>query len=396
MYKKIVKYAIRILMWVLYPIGYLIKRDDKIWLFGGYSGFTDNTRYLFETACHDNDIRNIWISDDKIIVDILKKKGFEVYHKRSIKGIYYCYKAKVYIYSNYVSTINFYTSAGATLVNLWHGTPLKKIEYDIKQKPLFSYFKGAGLFVRLLIPEKHIKCDLILSPSLFVYDYSFRSAFRVFDKQRVIIADPPRISYLLSKHKEKNIKRNERNIAYSRRFLYAPTWRDDGSDFIKISGLDFYKLDLFLSKNNSSLYIRLHPNTKLNVDLKKLKHIFMVDIHEPTEESMLKSDCLITDYSSIYFDYLYLDKPIIFFPFDLKEYTSARELYLDYNEVTPGAKVFNQDSLLCEMEKLLNGFDSWREIRACVASKFCSLERRDDIYIIKRIKGYINDTKTDI
>ncbi|MDA8496213.1 hypothetical protein NNN99_23130, partial [Kluyvera georgiana] len=97
MYKKIVKYAIRILMWVLYPIGYLIKRDDKIWLFGGYSGFTDNTRYLFETACHDNDIRNIWISDDKIIVDILKKKGFEVYHKRSIKGIYYCYKAKVYI-----------------------------------------------------------------------------------------------------------------------------------------------------------------------------------------------------------------------------------------------------------------------------------------------------------
>ncbi|EHY5574492.1 CDP-glycerol glycerophosphotransferase family protein, partial [Escherichia coli] len=105
-----------------------------------------------------------------------------------------CYIAKVYIYSNYVSTINFYTSAGAVLVNLWHGTPLKKIEYDISKSPLFNYFKGASFIIKILMPEKHKKCNFILAPSQFVYDYSFKSAFRVYDMQYAIIADPPRIS----------------------------------------------------------------------------------------------------------------------------------------------------------------------------------------------------------
>lgn len=48
--QKILKYIMKLMMWSIYPIGFLIKRDKSIWLFGSYSGFTDNSRYLFEST----------------------------------------------------------------------------------------------------------------------------------------------------------------------------------------------------------------------------------------------------------------------------------------------------------------------------------------------------------
>lgn len=388
--KKIVKYGVKLISWVAYPLGLLFKRDKKIWLFGGYNGFTDNSRYLFESINRHSDIRCIWITEDKKTLKKITDIGYEAYYKKSIKGIILCYKAKVYIYSNYVSTINFYTSAGSVLVNLWHGTPLKKIEYDIKKKPLYNYFKNAGLFYKLLMPEKHARCDILLAPSHFVYEYAFKNAFRVYNKNNVIIADPPRISALIDKEKEYKII-NSSETQTTKTFLYAPTWRDDCSDFIKKSGLDFSKLNIFLSKNNAFLQIRLHANTKLDIDISKLTNINIIDNEEPVEESMLKSDFLITDYSSIFFDYLYLDRPIIFFPFDYNEYISSRDMYLNYDCVIPGPKVYKQDDLMCEMLKMLRGEDLYYELRKTITNKFCSLERRDDIYIMKKIEVYIND-----
>ncbi|WP_407731294.1 CDP-glycerol glycerophosphotransferase family protein [Pseudocitrobacter faecalis] len=384
--KKVFKYGVKLVSWLAYPLGFLFPRNKQIWLFGGYNGYNDNTRYLFESANNNESIRCIWISDDKKIITLISNKGYEAYHKRSVRGIFFCYFSKVYLYSNYVSTINFYTSAGATLVNLWHGTPLKKIEYDIKKKPLFNYFKGANLFYKLLMPEKHKKCDVLLAPSNFVYEYSFKNAFRIYDKKNVIIADPPRISSLIDKGNKTVSVKKETKI-----FLYAPTWRDNSSDFIHVSGLNFSVLDSFLSENDSILELRLHANTNIKVDLENYKNIRIIDNKEPAEESMLRSDFLITDYSSIYFDYLYLDKPVIFFPFDYDEYLSSRDMYLHYDDVIAGAKVYDQNALIYEMNKLLKGDDQYVELRKIIAEKFCSLERRNDLYIIEKIKEYINE-----
>ncbi|MCS3601273.1 CDP-glycerol glycerophosphotransferase (TagB/SpsB family) [Buttiauxella sp. BIGb0471] len=388
--KKAIKYGIKLISWLAYPVGLFFKRNKRIWLFGGYNGFTDNSRYFFESINKYSDIRCVWITDDKKTLRIIRDAGYEAYHKKSIKGIMLCYMAKVYIYSNYVSTINFYTSAGATLVNLWHGTPLKKIEYDIMKKPLNNFFNNAGLFYKLLMPEYHKRCDILLAPSDFVYEYFFKSAFRAYDENNVIIADPPRISALIDKEKEYKII-GSCNVQKIKTFLYAPTWRDDGSDFIKKSGLNFSTLNDLLSKNNALLQIRLHANTKLDIDITMLTNIFIIDNGETAEESMLKSDFLITDYSSIFFDYLYLDRPIIFFPFDYNEYLSSRDIYLNYNDIVPGVKVYNQEDLISEMLKMLKGDDGYYDVRKNITNKFCSLERRDDLYIMKEIEERINE-----
>lgn len=387
---KIIKYGMKLISWLAYPVGLLFKRDKRIWLFGGYNGFTDNSRYFFESMNTHSDIRCVWIAGDEKTLRIIREMGFEVYHKKSIKGIMLCYKAKVYIYSNYASTINVYTSAGATLVNLWHGTPLKKIEYDITKKPLSNYFNNAGMFNKLLMPEYHMRCDILLAPSVFVYEYSFKRAFRVYDKNNVIIADPPRISALIDKAHEYKII-NSCEVQAPKTFLYAPTWRDDCSDFIKKSGLNFSRLNDVLSKNNALLQLRLHANTKLDIDISMFTNIIIIDNGETAEESMLKSDFLITDYSSIFFDYLYLDRPIIFFPFDYNDYISSREMYLNYNYLVPGVKVYNQEGLICEMLKMLKGDDEYSDVRKKITNKFCSLKRRDDIYIMRKIEEYVNE-----
>lgn len=79
----------KLMMWSIYPIGFLIKRDKSIWLFGSYSGFTDNSRYLFESTTKKNDVRCIWISDD---IKLIKKLDVKV--MRHITNIV----LKVYIF----------------------------------------------------------------------------------------------------------------------------------------------------------------------------------------------------------------------------------------------------------------------------------------------------------
>ena len=94
------------------------------------------------------------------------------------------------------------------------------------------------------------------------------------------------------------------------------------------------------------------------------------------------ADVLITDYSSIYFDYLLLDRPIIFFDYDLKEYLNdSRELYFDYDEFTPGEKVSNYHELKKAIFKSVNsdkeyttGYSEFRKkIRAKVFEEEMSL-----------------------
>lgn len=88
------------------------------------------------------------------------------------------------------------------------------------------------------------------------------------------------------------------------------------------------------------------------------------------------SDYLITDYSSIYFDYLLLNKEIIFYPFDYTEYVNEdRKLYFDYDEITPGEKVYTFEKLLDTLS-ILNNLDFSKE-REQIKNKFWRFQDGD-------------------
>lgn len=365
-----------------YPIYFLsgfIPRNANIWVFGSFGVFNDNSRYLYQYINENKltNIKAIWISDNDDSLQEARQYG-EAFHPLSIKGLYYSLIAKVYVHSNYLSTINFYTSRNALKVNLWHGVPLKKIEFDINTKPLSDVFKNASFLSKILRPHTQIKTDLLLSPSAFVTDYSYKSAFRLSEKN-IIHAQQPRVTFL------KNLMADKKEYSsYNKVFLYAPTWRDVDNDFFLIAGFDLDLLNKLMIKNNSLFCIKFHSQTKFSIDVSKFSNIQFLDNTIDPIKFMRISDCLITDYSSIFIDYLVLNKPIIYFCFDLDEYQNSREFYFNYDDIILGDKVKTFDSLIKSILNVLKDIDLYSEQRALLLDKFNDTENGND-YIINSI-----------
>ncbi|SIQ65528.1 CDP-glycerol glycerophosphotransferase family protein [Aeromonas hydrophila] len=384
--KTIFQIVSRCLQFIVYGFSFLIPRDKKTWVFGSFGTYNDNSRYLFEYVIKEHkEIRAIWISSDDQSVLLASRYG-EAYQRNSFKGLYYALRAKVYIYAAYTRDICWYASGGAYKVNLWHGIPLKKIEFDIRTPPLVNVFHNANLVAHFKHPHAHIRHNLVLSPSQYVYEYSFKSAFRLRSEAEIVISQYPRVTKIEELAKTASVHTDgQQRIT----FLYAPTWRDSGGDFIASSGIDFDALERLLTTFDAKLVVKLHPATKIACDLSQYQHIVMANNKLDPCELMAQADCLITDYSSMYFDYMVLDRPIIFFAFDKDEYLKEREFYLEYDDNTPGVKTFDFESLLCAMRNICIGDDSYNGLRQVLMSKFMSNEKEGNLIIVDNIKETI-------
>ncbi|WP_439287244.1 CDP-glycerol glycerophosphotransferase family protein [Lonepinella sp. BR2357] len=364
----------------LYFVSFFTRRNSNIWVFGSFGVFNDNSRYLYEYVINeDKKVRAIWISKNKDSVKEARKFG-EAYDTYSLKGVYYSLIAKVYIFSAYISEINFFTSANVIKVNLWHGIPLKKIEFDITTQPLVNLFRDASLLRKIVAPATQVKYDLLLSPAQYVSDYAFKSAFRISDNN-IVIAQCPRVTHL-----QKCEPLDEYGI-YNKVFLYAPTWRDDGRDFFKQSKLDFQELNNLMLKMNSIFLVKLHSATKITLDVSKFSNIKLVNNMLDPIRLMKTADCLITDYSSIYLDYLVLNRPIIHFCFDLDDYSRNREMYFDYESAVCGSVVRDFEELMQTLNRIENIPMNW-ETRTKFLSSSSDASNGNQV-IVNRIKSLL-------
>lgn len=353
---------------VYFVVG-LVPRDKKIWAIGSFGVFNDNSRHFYLHLVNNptDNIRPIWLSKNRDSVDLAREHG-EAYHLYSIRGMYFAVRAKVYVFSCYVTDIAFAPSRGSFKVNLWHGTPIKKIEFDIKSPPLSKYFDNPCIWIKIQQPRLYINYDLFISPSKYATDLIFKSAFK--NHSEIFEAEFPRVSYLKEKLK------NHEYQAYDFVFLYTPTWRELANDFLQESGIDFVDLNNFLKARNAVFLLKLHPNTQIEFDLSVYSHIRRLNNQYDVAEALKVSDCLITDYSSIYFDYLVLDRPIVFFNFDYDEYIVGRDFYIDYEKDVPGDKVSDYRQLKLVMADILNGGDSYKTSRAIIASQFLTEDNK--------------------
>lgn len=370
----------------LYFISGFVPRNKNIWVFGSFGIFNDNSRYLYQYIVNNPQlgIEPIWISSNTQSVEEASQYG-KAYRKISLKGLYYSLIAKVYIFSSYVSDINFFTSRNAITVNLWHGIPLKKIEFDIRTEPLVKVFHQANIVRKIVSPAIHMtKYDFVLSPSQYVADYSFKSAFRIKD-ENIIVAGYPRVSYL---------KECEPLVEYQRFnkvFLYAPTWRDDGRNFLAQAQFDFLKLNNLMQESNSIFLMKLHSATKLDVDLSSCENLKLLPNNIDPMRLMKSADCLITDYSSIYLDYLVLDRPIIHFCFDLVDYLKNREMYFDYKMVVAGDVVESFEMLMKIISDILsNTYNDQKKQREFQCNKFFLDSHKSNNFIINEIISGFN------
>lgn len=364
-------YLLRIFLWPIYFLSGLFKRDENIILFGSLNGtrFADNPKYLFLylNAFHKGKRRYIWISRVKKIVTLLQKKGFESYYLYSLKGIYFLLRSKYYVYDHHTSDIFFWMSRGCEKINLWHGIPLKKIENDMG---VYSkYFCASTLkkyIYKIVGPWIYESHDFVLTTSKFLVPI-FRSAFKINSKKIIISNYPRNIALLKSFNGEeiglsiqnfytiKEKKQNSFKIVF-----YLPTFRDNTEDnFYKI--IDFDLLKKFCKKNKIIFLMKPHPLAKFNSNFLENEFIFLLNKYEDIYPYLRLSDILITDYSSVFFDYYLTKRPVIFFPYDLDEYLSKnRQMYFKYNDVCIGWKAYNFKELLICIENALNSPNFYR------------------------------------
>ena len=348
---KSIKYLPKLINLLMFPIScllYVIPRKKKNWIFGSGVGmnFSDNSKYLFLYCSLEKEINCYWITKNKDLVENLRNDGLKAYYKYSIMGLWLSISSKVYIYDSRTGCINHFTSIGAYKVSLWHGSPLKTIDRDITVKNNAFYIGNHtwGLkryLVRIIMPEWFVVADLMIATSDKVKGY-FYSAF---GSKKIEVTGYPRNDIISDPNLYRKNLVFEHNIIDSistkKTILYAPTFRDTDR-FERETPIEWQRLNNLLKKNDTTFLIKLHRHDYSIAMKENYSHIRVLENESDMYPLFSKVDLLITDYSSIFFDFLLTDKPVLFYPYDLDDYlTMDRSMYDEYDTVTPGYKVYD-------------------------------------------------------
>ena len=359
--KKLFVYNVNLL---LYWISKLIPKDEKIWIFGAWFGdkYGDNSKYLFEYILKNHpELRAVWITRNIDVIRELQSKGCEVYLMYSWKAIVLGLRAKysIFVQSNMTDCMPFLNNGKTFNIQLWHGIPLKKIGYD------------DVLFTK---KEKVNKNKELLFPFLREY-YHFIPASSLEDKKHLATAFKNQNIKITGYPRNDNLFNNKESSIST--ITYLPTFRDNvGSSVDLFSEFNFNveKWNQKLEELSMRLNIKMHPVNKPNHKLLKIflqyKNINFLD-NVDASEILTTTNILITDYSSVYFDFLLTDRPIIFTPFDYEKYIiKDRELYYNYDEVTPGPKCKNWNEVLESIEKFKKDSTLYAKERKIVKDRF--------------------------
>lgn len=366
--KKYILDLFNIFGFIIFAISFFIPRKKNIWVFGSWSGkrFSDNAKYLYlYISKNKKNIDPIWISKDRSIIKKLRHDKYKAYYAYEPMGIYYNLRARYIFTDSYLYSVNFWCCGGAVIVQLWHGIPLKKIEYDTNL-PWYN-----NIFIKYLFfymrPWLYKRYDYIISSSNYFVDI-FASAFHT-KRENIIVTGYPRNDLIFNYINGSDLPDEDiydMLIKIKRKLIfYVPTFRDTSynadNKFNNI--IDVNILNEYLKQKDIFFIVKLHPIVNIRPKCDHDRIIFLpnnFDIYP----ILRYIDILITDYSSIYFDFLLTNKPIIFYPYDIEQYLKIdREMYFDYGEFTPGPKVFNFEDLLCCIDIFIEGSDEFVESR---------------------------------
>lgn len=372
-YNKIFRILAFPLSFLLSILSMIFPKDKSIWVFGAWFGqrYSDNSRYLFEYVCMNKpEIRAVWLTRNRKIADGIERTGREVYTVNSLKGFWVALRAASVFISSDMIDINPAACNGALKVQIWHGIPLKKIglDYKIPGTPDYPFYLR---ILKKIWWKMFYRYDLVISSSPIVSE-RFATAFGV-RKERILLTGYPRNDVILSGNTPRVDAFEELRTRWNadKVVFYAPTFRGqrgDGRDLF--CGLDMQKLKKSLISHNAAFFIKLHfvqrdQTTLSNSEINQYHmHLFSEEEAPDINYLLPHTDLLITDYSSVYFDYLLLNRPIIFTPFDIENYnTLDREFYEDYDQATPGPKCRNWEEVIKTLDDILNGNDMYRQSR---------------------------------
>lgn len=356
-----VKFLINMVVaFILYPFNKNKFKGKNIWLIGGHAGdiYNDNSKFFYEYMLKNHkDVEIYWVinKESKVFDKIPGKKLI----RGSVKNYLYYYNAKAIVFShapsadiapyNFVVPVLNAFHKNTVKVYLNHGTISFK-----KRKPMDGRLKN--IIDNLLKSYNVVTASSEFEENVMVNEWGM-------DKDNVCIVGNARYD---------NLPTDE--VAQTRDILYTPTWRD----WIKFDGENFTKSDYFINIMNflnDEKLNKILEEKDINIKfyLHHLMHEFIDDIREnitgkriifldkgvTLADEIRKSSANITDYSSVAIDFLYMNRPILFYQFDIDEYKEKIDSYIDLDNEIFGSLAYTKDEAV---DKLIEIIDNDFEI----------------------------------
>lgn len=327
----------------------------KTIIFESFHGkqFSDNPRAIFEYMLEKYpDYELIW-SVDRRHTKIFEQKGLTYVKRFSPTWIVILARARYWVINSRLP-LWIPKPKHTIYIQTWHGTPLKRLAADMDEVHMPG--TDEDKYKKNFLYEAS-KWDYLVSPNAYSTEI-FRRAFRF--EQEIIESGYPRNDFLINGNNNKTILaiKNANQLPNNKKIiLYAPTWRDNeyysvGKYKFSIE-MDLKQMQHFLG-DDYIILLRMHYLIAENLDLTGFEG-FIYDFSDYTDirELYLISDILITDYSSVFFDYANLKRPILFYAYDLDEYRDhLRGFYFDFEANAPGPLVKTTEEIISQIKKI--------------------------------------------
>ena len=363
----------------VYYLNIFNKRQLNVWVFGEWFGKRtgDNVTYLANYIAENyTDVQLYWLCDKEcdtsrlhsriIIIDYTTKEAVNVLKHASVafmgEGI-----------SDLNPEVHNYLG-NAIKVNLWHGIMWKKIGLDAEKN------KKIGIVgkIRKII----YRYDYFESPSN-EYSSHIKTAFDSSDTN-IIQSGLPRNVVFHDIEKVEECRKslvNRLNISNPIIVSYLPTFRDSKSNSFSFVDVEDSTFEQWLQDNNVYIIQKAHAAEKGGFGSDKGHIITIEDI--TAQELMAASDILVTDYSSCFFDFLILDRPIIHFLYDYDYYKEKdRGLYYEKEEVICGPTPNTIGELIEVIKRSVLNPVEYKDLRRARREKFLTYENPDSCKII--------------
>lgn len=346
---------------------------ENMVLFESFFGknYSDSPKYIYEYLAknYGKNYKFIWVID---------KEGTKIpYKHKEIKryGI---------LYSYYMARANYFVlntrqpswyikRKGTTFLETWHGTPLKKLVFDQEEVTAASPLYKEQFY------RQDKKWDYLVAANKFSSE-TFRRCFMY--PNEMLEYGYPRNDIMHASNKEEIAKNLRKKLGIpegKKTILYAPTWRDDefyGSGQYKFTlKLDLPKMKEALGKEYVIL-LRTHYYIADSIDVTNVEDFALnVSKYDDISELYLISDICITDYSSVFFDYANLRRPLLFFTYDLDKYRDVlRGFYIDMFTEVPGPLLFTTEEVIDSIKNIEDVKEKYAKQYDIFYDRFCSWE----------------------
>lgn len=366
--KKIAGKIIRFFYKFLYRF---VPVDNKLVIFISFhgKGYSDNPKAIYETMLKDGRFKGyrfIWFIKHHKQKNI-EIEGAEIKEYFSLSYFFYLSKAKYWIINCKMPTY-IIKKPEQIYLQTWHGTPLKRLGHDINVGQDATFYRSQVSFEAMCSSYDIdvARYNYMIAPNSFCTNV-FQTAFGI-DKGRLIETGYPR-NDILSNYTEEQTNEIRKRLGIpddKKVLLYAPTWRDNqyvAKGYTFRLEADFNKWREILGEEYVLVFKPHYLIVNEQKDDPRLKgFLYSIDADEDISSLYLIADVLVTDYSSVFFDYAILNRPVYFYMYDLESYKDElRGFYIDIYHDLPGDIYETEDQMLKDIKDDVYDYDKLKK-----------------------------------